>query len=60
VGGPERHILLITKRGPLFLKEIGDEAEAQSVGVTRFAGFVRGDSDGIIYIDTIFLKGGFK
>jgi hypothetical protein len=27
-----------------------------SIGLTRFAGFVRGDSDGIAYIDTIFLK----
>ena len=27
-----------------------------SMGLTRFAGFVRGDSDGITYIDTIFLK----
>ena len=26
------------------------------MGLTRFAGFVRGDSDGITYIDTIFLK----
>ena len=28
-----------------------------SVGLTRFAGFVRGNSDGIIYIDTIFFFG---
>ena len=27
-----------------------------SMGLTRFAGFVRGDSDGIAYIDTVFLK----
>jgi hypothetical protein len=27
-----------------------------SMGLTRFADFVRGDSDGITYIDTIFLK----
>jgi hypothetical protein len=26
------------------------------MGLTRFADFVRGDSDGITYIDTIFLK----
>jgi hypothetical protein len=28
-----------------------------SVGLTRFAGFVRGNSDGITYIDTIFFFG---
>ena len=27
-----------------------------SMGLTRFADFLRGDSDGITYIDTIFLK----
>ena len=26
------------------------------MGLTRFAGFVRGNTDGITYIDTIFLK----
>ena len=28
-----------------------------SVGLTRFAGFVRGNSDGITYIDTVFFFG---